>query len=90
MTKTIKEIVLEAIAEQSQLDMSEIDLQDCLFADLALDSLDIVELEMLLEEKLNINNEYHANNWYDTTKTVKELIWYIEERYDEVTQCQKK
>ena len=67
------EKVKEIIVEQLGLDESEIK-EDTSFEALGLDSLDVVELLMAIEEEFGI--EIKAE---DAGKTVSELVDYIDE-----------
>ena len=67
------EKVKEIIIEQIGLDESEVK-ENTSFEDLGLDSLDVVELLMAIEEEFGI--EIKAE---DAGKTVSELVNYIDE-----------
>ena len=71
--KMTYEKVKEIIVEQLGLDESEIK-KETSFEDLGLDSLDIVELLMAIEEEFEI--EVKAE---DAGKTVSDLVKYIED-----------
>lgn len=73
----INQDVIDALCEQLGLEEDEISLESKLMDDLGADSLDLVELEMILEEKLDLSNHCHGNDNFNCNSTVKELIDYV-------------
>ena len=65
----MKDLVIETIADLSDIKVSEINFISS-FEELEIDNLDLVEIIMALEDKLEITAD---NSMYDT-KTVGELI----------------
>ncbi len=72
----IFETVRDIIAAQLGMDASKITPESDIINDLGLDSLDIVELVMTLEEKWNIVAD---DEDIKTLKTVADVVKYIEE-----------
>ncbi|MCK4406356.1 MAG: acyl carrier protein [Bacteroidales bacterium] len=70
----MKNFVIETISELLDIKVSEISLTSS-FEDLEIDNLDLVEIIMALEDKLEITAD---DSMYDT-KTVGELIKHIEQ-----------
>lgn len=68
----MKEVVLETIEELLDIKVSEYSLKS-LFKEIGMDYLDLSELIMVLEDKL----EFTANFSIYDTKTVDELIKHI-------------
>ena len=68
------EAIQELIADKMEMDAEEITM-DSTFKDLGIDSLDIVEMVMELEDKLDKEIELA-----DKIETVGELVKYIEEK----------
>ena len=71
----IFETVRDIIATQLGMDANKIKLESDIINDLGLDSLDIVELVMTLEEKWNIVAD---DEDIKTLKTVADVVRYIE------------
>lgn len=71
----IFETVKGIIAEQLGIDANRIKPESDIINDLGLDSLDIVELVMTLEEKWNIVAD---DDDIKTLKTVSDVVKYIE------------
>lgn len=71
----IFETVRDIIATQLGMDANKIKLESDIINDLGLDSLDIVELVMTLEEKWNIVAD---DEDIKTLKTVADVVKYIE------------
>ena len=71
----IFETVREIIATQLGMDANKIKPESDIINDLGLDSLDIVELVMTLEEKWNIVAD---DEDIKTLKTVADVVKYIE------------
>jgi len=65
----MKDLVIETIADLSDIKISEINFISS-FEELEIDNLDLVEIIMALEDKLEIT----ADNSMYATKTVGELI----------------
>ncbi len=68
------EAIQELIADKMEMDKSEITLESS-FKDLGIDSLDMVEMVMELEDKLDKEIELS-----DKIETVGELVTFIEEK----------
>ncbi|MBQ1303248.1 MAG: acyl carrier protein [Firmicutes bacterium] len=68
------EAIQELIADKMEMDAEEITM-DSTFKDLGIDSLDMVEMVMELEDKLDKEIELA-----DKIETVGELVKYIEEK----------
>lgn len=69
--------VKELIAEELNVDINNLNLKTKLREDLGVDSLDVVELVMRLEEEFNINvSDEDAND----LETVGAIVKYIEDR----------
>lgn len=68
------EAIQELIADKMEMDAEEITM-DSTFKDLGIDSLDMVEMVMELEDKLDKEIELA-----DKIETVGELVRYIEEK----------
>ena len=77
----IENVVIQTISELFEVEKTKFSLSSS-FEDLKLEELDIVELVMVLEEKLN----FSANDKIYYSKTIKELI--IKEKADEEIQNQ--
>lgn len=60
MTKTVEQRVIEIIAEQAVLEMSDISL-DASLEDLGIDSLGLVESIFAIEEAFDITVPFNAN-----------------------------
>ena len=69
----MKEKLIEIIANYKGVDVSEI-APDAAFADLGLDSLDIAELVMNIEDELSVSIEMSPE-----INTIDKLVEYIEE-----------
>lgn len=69
----IKDIVIKTISELFEIEETKISLSSS-FENLKLEELDIVELIMVLEEKL----DFSANDKMYYSNTVRELIIWIE------------
>ena len=69
MEQTIKEI----LANHSQLDIEEIDYNALLVDDLGLDSLDLAEIAMDIEDKFDITIRDDEFDWV----TVQDIINYL-------------
>ena len=65
------EAIKKVIAEQMDIDAADITM-DSTFADLNIDSLDMVEIVMALEEELDVSLED-----LEEVKSVKEVVDYI-------------
>ncbi len=65
------ETIQKVIAEQMDMDKEEITM-DSTFEDLNIDSLDMVEIVMALEEELDVSLED-----LEDVKSVKEVVDYI-------------
>ena len=65
------ETIKKVIAEQMDIDAADITM-DSTFADLNIDSLDMVEIVMALEEELDVSLED-----LEEVKSVKEVVDYI-------------
>lgn len=73
----ITETVVSVIAEQMMIDTDEITLNDRLVEDIGMDSLDLVEATMALEEKLDIEIfDEDADKW----KIVEDIVTYLSEQ----------
>ena len=72
--KMVFEAIQELIADKMEMDAEEITM-DSTFKDLGIDSLDMVEMVMELEDKLDKEIELA-----DKIETVGELVKYIEEK----------
>ena len=68
------EAIAELVAERVEKDVSEITM-DSKFQDLGIDSLDTVELLMILEDKLGIEVELDQK-----VETVGDLVAFIESK----------
>ena len=68
------EAIQELIADKMEMDAEEITM-DSTFKDLGIDSLDMVEMVMELEDKLDKEIELS-----DKIETVGELVTFIEEK----------
>jgi len=71
---SIEATVKKLIAKQSGLDLKDINQDDEITGHLGLDSLDIVELMMVLEEAFDINI---ADEAFGGQKTVQQVIDYV-------------
>ena len=69
------EAIQELIADKMEMDKNEITLESS-FKDLGIDSLDMVEMVMELEDKLDKEIELS-----DKIETVGELVTFIEEKW---------
>ena len=65
------EAIKKVIAEQMDIDAQKITL-DSTFEELDIDSLDMVEIVMALEEELDVSLEE-----LEDVKSVKEVVYYI-------------
>lgn len=74
--ETIKEIIVEVL----DVPAGEITLEASFADDLEADSLDIVEMLMLLEEKYDIEI---PDETAEKMKTVKDVVEYLEKRLQE-------
>jgi acyl carrier protein len=76
MNAEIKDIVIEILNEKAKKNKDQIEMQHTITGDLGLDSLDIVEIVMALEDKfeLTVNEELLAK-----IQTVQDLVNLIEE-----------
>lgn len=68
------DVIKKAISEHSSTDIDEIKEESLLANDLNLDSLDIVEIIMEVEDELDVEI---ADDNFSNYKTVKELTDYI-------------
>ena len=69
----MKETIINIIADYKGVDASEI-ASDATFTEVGLDSLDIAELVMSIEDELNVSIELSPE-----INTVDKLVAYIEE-----------
>lgn len=70
------EKVKSLLAEQLELDESEIQLESSFVEDLGADSLDVVEMLMILEEEFNVTvPDEEAENF----QTVKDVVDFLTE-----------
>lgn len=76
----IHDIVLEIVCEQLDLDSDSISLDDKLMDDLYADSLDLVEIELKLEDKFELDNGYDAEAWFENNVTFGQLVDYVQYR----------
>lgn len=71
----MKEEVLEIIAETFEVDIEDLDLNTSLVDDLEADSIQLMELVMLLEDEYDIEIDEEAISSIDT---IGDVIDYIE------------
>lgn len=70
------EKVKSLLAEQLELDENEIQLESSFVEDLGADSLDVVEMLMILEEEFNVTvPDEEAENF----RTVKDVVDFLQE-----------
>ncbi|MEA1961140.1 MAG: acyl carrier protein [Bacillota bacterium] len=77
---TVFEVVKNVIVEIKDLPEDQITLASRFDEDLEADSLDIVEMLMLLEEKYDIQIPEEAA---EGMKTVQEVVTYVSEKVDQ-------
>jgi acyl carrier protein len=80
----INQIVIDTLCEQLEIKKNQITLESKLISDLGADSLDLIEVEMALEEKLKVKNGDHSQDHFKCNSTVKELIDYAIKRKKEL------
>ena len=73
---SVFEKLQEIIADQLEVDASEIDYESNIIDDLGADSLDIVDLVMSVEDEFGIEVPDEALEYI---KTVEDIVKYIEE-----------
>lgn len=73
---SVFEKLQEIIADQLDIDASEIDYESNLIDDLGADSLDIVDLLMSVEDEFGIEVSDEA---LENIKTIEDMVKYIEE-----------
>ena len=74
----IQEKVIEIVCDQLTLDRSQVTMESSFLEDLGVDSLDIVQLIMALEE------EYHleiSDEEAEKIRTIKDIVTYIENHH---------
>lgn len=81
------EEVKEVISEQLGLRPEEIKLESSFINDLGADSLDTVELVMVLEEKFNIEI---PDEDAEKIRTISEAVKYIEEKINRTSTAKKR
>ena len=74
---TLVKEVLETIAEQLAVDISEVTEEKSFIEDLNADSLDLTELIMTLEEKFNVEI---ADDRAEKLKTVKDVVDFVKSK----------
>ena len=74
MDRNIKQELLELVADYKEISVDEIDISRP-FTDMGLDSLDVAELVMNIEEEFGVSIELSAD-----LNTVEKLVEYIEEQ----------
>lgn len=74
---TLVNDVLETIAEQLGVDISEVTAEKSFIEDLNADSLDLTELIMTLEEKFNVEI---ADDQAEKLKTVKDVLDFVQSK----------
>ena len=75
--KQIEEIVMDIISNQSDISKDKLSNEANLQTDINLDSLDIVEIVMELEDRLSISiNEEHLEKFV----TINNIVDYIERK----------
>ena len=74
MDRNIKQELLELVADYKEISVDEIDINRP-FTDMGLDSLDVAELVMNIEEEFGVSIELSAD-----LNTVEKLVEYIEEQ----------
>ncbi len=77
---SVFEVVREIIVEILDIPVEEIKMESTFEKDLDADSLDIVEMLMLLEEKYDIEIPEETA---EGMKTVKDVVDYVEQRLKE-------
>ncbi len=77
----IFEKLAEAIAEQFGVELDTITMETTFENDLGADSLDIVELSMVLEEKFDLEEEMGESE-ITSIVTVGDLVSYIQRKLD--------
>lgn len=75
------EKLAEAIAEQFGVELDTITMETTFENDLGADSLDIVELSMVLEEKFDLEEEMGESE-ITSIVTVGDLVSYIQRKLD--------
>lgn len=73
------EKIAEIIAEKFDIDVSEVKLTTNIFEDLGADSLDIVDMLMMLEDQYNISI---PDEVAQEMRTIGDVVNYIEENAD--------
>ena len=74
----MEERVIKLVSEATKVDMSKINAATSFVDDLNLDSLDIVELMMKMEDEFNVEiPEEEAEG----LKTVKDVVSYLETKH---------
>lgn len=74
MAEDLKKQVLETIAEQLGIDVSEVTEEKAFIEDLNADSLDLTELIMTLEEKFDIEI---PDEVAEKLKTVRDVVGFV-------------
>ena len=77
---TVRDQVTAIIAEHLDVEMREVTREAALIDDLGADSLDIVELVMILEEQFGIEI---PDEDAEDIKTVDDVVTYIEKKFAE-------
>jgi len=77
MAEDVKKQVLETIAEQLGIDVSEVTEKKSFIEDLNADSLDLTELIMTLEEKFDIEI---TDEDAEKLKTVADVIGFVKQK----------
>ena len=77
-TEELEQKVKQVIAEQLQVDMTEVKSESSFIEDLGADSLDIVELVMAMEENFNLEI---PDDQAENIQTVQDAISYILEEF---------
>ena len=71
----IRNVVITVVAEQINIDKKKIKLNTNLLADLPLDSLDLVEILMNLEDRFNIESDESDINTFETIEDITNYIY---------------
>ena len=74
MDRNVKQELLELVADYKEISVDEIEINRP-FTDMGLDSLDVAELVMNIEEEFGVSIELSAD-----LNTVEKLVEYIEEQ----------
>lgn len=77
MAEDLKKQVVETIAEQLGIDVSEVTEEKSFIEDLNADSLDLTELIMTLEEKFDIEI---GDEEAEKLKTVRDVISFVTQK----------